>query len=128
MRLLDAALKLRETRAPSSPMSASVTVGKEGGWFSTGATGRVDLGRRTALRRLLWELTLQRERAPGQGVPLERLFEAAWPNVQIRPDSQAARVYVAIGTLRKLGLSPVLLRQDDGYLLDPAVFLSVAPD
>ncbi|MND07700.1 hypothetical protein D3C83_298690 [compost metagenome] len=47
--------------------------------------------------------------------------EAGWPGAAIRPESQAARVYVAINTLRKLGFAPVLLRQDDGYLLTPAL-------
>ncbi|MEM6991151.1 MAG: hypothetical protein AAF721_11655 [Myxococcota bacterium] len=33
----------------------------------------------------------------------------------------ANRVYVALTTLRKLGLRDYLLSQDDGYLLDPAM-------
>jgi hypothetical protein len=49
------------------------------------------------------------------------LFAVGWPNESITPASAANRVYVALAKLRKRGLKPLLLRQNDGYLLDPAV-------
>jgi DNA-binding SARP family transcriptional activator len=39
----------------------------------------------------------------------------------MRPDAARQRLRTAIWTLRKLGLEPLLLTRDDGYLLDPAV-------
>ena len=42
-------------------------------------------------------------------------------------DAGASRVYVALGTLRKLGLRDVILSRDGGYLLDPRVKIVVVP-
>ncbi|MCA9594413.1 MAG: tetratricopeptide repeat protein [Myxococcales bacterium] len=121
LRLLASALSLGDSRVPSSPFRETLKVGPDAEWFATSDGERVDLSRRNAPRRLLAKLVDAQQNRPGAGVSLEGLFDAAWPGVAIRPDSQAARVYVAIGTLRKLGLATMLLRQDDGYLLDPAI-------
>jgi len=55
----------------------------------------------------------------GQFLAAERLLE-----IVIR-DAGASRVYVALGTLRKLGLRDVILSRDGGYLLDPQVKIVV---
>ncbi len=39
------------------------------------------------------------------------------------PRSAAAPVYVAVATLRQLGLSALLESRDEGYLLDPGLAL-----
>ena len=36
--------------------------------------------------------------------------------------------HVALSELRKLGVGALLIRRDDGYLLDPAVPLSLSAD
>ena len=36
------------------------------------------------------------------------------------PEAGASRVYVAISTLRRMGLRDLLQRIDTGYLIDPA--------
>ena len=41
--------------------------------------------------------------------------------------SGTGRVHVAIATLRRLGLSKVLIRREEGYLLDPAVVSTRVP-
>jgi hypothetical protein len=58
------------------------------------------------------------------GEPLVRgdaLLAAGWPGERILPDAATNRLYVAIATLRKLGLRDVLVRFDEGYRLDPGV-------
>lgn len=82
---------------------------------------RLELEKRPSMKRVLAALIDARRTRAGRGVSIGELFEAGWPGAAIRPESQAARVYVAINTLRKLGFAPVLLRQDDGYLLTPAL-------
>lgn len=124
--LLDRELAGSETELRSAPARPTLAVAADGGWFDWEPAGRVDVSRRAALKRMLAELVSARERQPGRGIALDRLFEAAWPGAKIRPESRAARVYVSVGTLRKLGLGNVLLRQDDGYLLDPAVPVAVS--
>ena len=52
---------------------------------------------------------------------MDALQSAGWPGERMHPEAASNRVYVAITTLRKLGLKPVLVRRDDGYLLDPEV-------
>jgi predicted ATPase len=112
----------------SRPGPEELCIGSDGSWFESIPGQPVDLSRRSALRALLAELARRRQSEPGAGVSLDRLFEAAWPGARIGSESRAARVYVAIGTLRKLGLASVLLRQDDGYLLDPLVPVRIATD
>jgi hypothetical protein len=43
----------------------------------------------------------------------------------VLPEAGASRVYVAVATLRRMGLS-ALVRIDDGYRLDPSVPVVVA--
>jgi tetratricopeptide (TPR) repeat protein len=88
---------------------------------------RLELERRPSVKRVLAALIEARQTRAGQGVSIGELFEAGWPGDAIRPESRAARVYVAINTLRKLGFAPVLLRQDDGYLLTPALRVETQP-
>lgn len=84
--------------------------------------GRViDIGRRLVLRRLFQRLAAERQAAPGRGLSREVLFQAGWPEQHIAPESAANRVYVAMATLRKLGLRDLLMNDDDGYFLDPEV-------
>ncbi len=70
---------------------------------------------------MLGRLVRERLEAPGQVTAVDALFEAGWPGERAMPDAAAARVYVAVHTLRKQGLAPYLLRHEGGYLLDPAL-------
>ena len=72
----------------------------------------VSLERRHALRRIVHAL------ATGDALDWSALLEAGWPGEQVRAESGAHRVRVAVSTLRKLGLSP-LMTVEDGYQLDP---------
>ncbi|MFT3775997.1 MAG: hypothetical protein QM820_62430 [Minicystis sp.] len=112
-----------EAAAPIEPpgRGSVLAVGAAQRWFSLGDGARVDLARRGALRLILRALVEQRQDAPGVGLDADHLFAAGWPGERALPHAAANRVYAAIATLRRLGLEPVLVRQDDGYLLDPSV-------
>lgn len=100
---------------------AALTVGEEGRWFELPDGERQDLRRRRAIRLILARLVANHRDDPGAGLPLDALQEAGWPGERMVASAGANRVYVALTTLRKLGLRQYLLSQDDGYLLDPAM-------
>jgi len=101
----------------------AVVVDRAGRWFRAPRGPRVDLPRRRALRLLLSRLAEARLDAPDRALGVDEVFAAGWPGERAHPESVTSRVYVAIATLRKLGLRSVLLRRDDGYLLDPRIAL-----
>jgi hypothetical protein len=92
--------------------------------FPDGAA--VDLGRRAAPRRLLLALARARLEEPGRVLGFDELIAAGWPGERMRPEAARKRLRTAIWTLRRLGLEPMLLTRDDGYLLDPFVPLQLA--
>jgi hypothetical protein len=104
-----------------SPPSDALRIGPEARWFEASGGGRVDLSRRGALRRLLLRLAGERSSAPDRSVSLDELVEAGWPGSRGARESMQRRLYTSLWMLRDLGLRDVLLRRDDGYLLDPAV-------
>jgi hypothetical protein len=46
------------------------------------------------------------------------LLDAGWPGEQVSAESGLHRVHVALATLRKMGLGPVLLTDPTGYRID----------
>lgn len=85
----------------------------------------VDLARKGPLRRLLHALVQEAVQRPGAPLSVDDLLGHGWPGEAPRGQTGRARVYVAISTLRKLGLERVLRKQDDGYLLDPEVKIAL---
>jgi hypothetical protein len=73
---------------------------------------------------LLLALVERRAGAPGAGVSPAELARGAWPDAPDGARGVASRVYVGVGTLRRLGLGALLARGDDGYFLDPAIELA----
>ncbi len=123
VRLLEQALT-QLAPAPLSPQVRSETalvIGRDGRWLQTPGDEPKDLRRRKAMRFILVRLADEHRANPGAGLSLEVLLEAGWPGERVMPSAGANRVYVALTTLRKLGLRKVLLSQDDGYLIDPAL-------
>ncbi len=86
----------------------------------------LDLSRRGALWRLADRIATQHLLAPGVALTLEDLQQAGWPDERVLEQAARARVYVAISTLRKLGMDSVLVRRSDGYLLDAETRVTVA--
>ena len=84
-----------------------------------------DLTRYRTLRRLLLTLVDQRLGSPSAALAWDRLFAAGWPGERAHVEAARNRVKVAVSTLRAMGLRDVLLHDGAGYLLDPAVAVSV---
>jgi predicted ATPase len=96
-------------------------VAADGHWFQPPRGPRVALGNRATLARILARLARERQGAPGRALSTFDLVEAGWPNERMAARSATGRVHVAVATLRRLGLAKVLMRREDGYLLDPTV-------
>ncbi len=96
-----------------------------GQWYRLPDGTRHDLERRKTLGRVLATLVRARQQSPGQALSVKQLLSRAWPGEQLLARAGANRVYVAMTSLRKMGLRDVLLRTDAGYLLDPDMPLRV---
>ncbi len=105
----------------AEPSADALVVSSTLAWCRPPRSDWIELGRFPVLRRLLGALVEQRRAAPGRGLSVDALVRAAWPGERIRADAAANRVYVAISKIRRFGLRDALLRQEDGYSLDPAL-------
>lgn len=121
VRLLRRAVAARAGRA--APAGA-VEIGPDHAWFRIGDAPPVDLTKHGALRRIVAALVAARRASPGVALSADDLFAAGWPGERARPDAAAGRVYTAVRTLRRRGLDAVLVRREQGYLLDEAVPLT----
>jgi hypothetical protein len=102
---------------------AELRVAADGSWFEIAGGERVDLENRRALPLLLAALVDQR--ASGGSLSVPELVDRGWPGEKVIEEAGANRVYVALTTLRKLGLRDFLVRNRDGYCLDPDVRIDV---
>lgn len=128
VRLLQRAVGSGVEAATGSQEARVFKVALEGGWFQPATGARVDLARHGSLQRLLTRLADRRVHAPGRPLTSADLIAAGWPGERIIPRAASNRLYVALTTLRKLGLAGVLVHRDGGYLLDPAVPLEQVVD
>ena len=88
-------------------------------WFQPPGAAAVQLSRRRVICRVYGALYDRRVSRPGEPVLLEELLAEGWPGERVLARSGANRVYVALTTLRKLGLRGAIIRTKRGYLLDP---------
>jgi predicted ATPase len=109
----------RHTPPPDGTPTLSLAVTTDGRAFRMNAEPAVDLTRRRSMRLLLLRLCEQHRASPGGALTVDQLFAAGWPGEKALPEAGARRVYVAISTLRSLGLGHALVTRDDGYLLHP---------
>ena len=118
---------VRAFELPSSPRALvsglTVTTGAEQLRLPNGDV--VSLEKRRNVRLVLERLVREREAAPGHPVTTDELLAAGWPGERVVRDAGISRVYVALNTLRKLGLKGVIVSRDGGYLLDPKVLVAV---
>lgn len=91
----------------------------EARWFFLREVGWVDLRRRRALRAILGRLADAATSGASDGVPSSELTSVGWPGERIVPHAAASRLYVAVRTLRQLGLGKHLETTRVGYRLDP---------
>ncbi|MBX7191286.1 MAG: FHA domain-containing protein [Sandaracinaceae bacterium] len=105
-----------DTRAATRPTDGpSWKVARDGTWFATGEDEPVDLRTRFALSRILRALVSSHLSTPDATVSLDTLMAAGWPGEKLLADSGPNRVYVAIATLRRVGLRDVIERREGGY-------------
>lgn len=104
---------------------AVVGVADDGSWLETPGSERVDLSRRRVLRRLLLALAEKRVQEPGSLLASADLVAAGWPGERMLEKSAQDRLWVAIRSLRRLGLDGILVTGREGYLLDPDVPLEL---
>lgn len=88
-------------------------------WFRPPGATVVELKRRRVICRVYGALYERRLTRPGEPVLLGELLAEGWPGERVLARSGANRVYVALTTLRKLGLRGAIIRTKRGYLLDP---------
>src|SRR5262249_47423946 len=118
---LDRALgRAAPTPAPDdAALDGALMIGPGARWFRAPGGARVDLGRRRQLRLILAVLGAARRDQPGHALSVEALLCGGWPGEVVLPEAGASRVYVAISTLRRMGLRDLLQRVDAGYRIDP---------
>lgn len=103
-----------------APPTGAYRVARDGRWFDLPDGARVQVHPRRALSRLLEALARQHASGATDAVSTARLVDAGWPGEKPVGLSGPGRVYVALSTLRKIGLRDVLERCDDGYRLGGA--------
>lgn len=102
---------------------SALVIGPDARWFRAPGGARIDLTRRRQLRLILAALTAARRAQPGTTLTVDQLLACGWPGETVLAVAGASRVYVAISTLRRMGLRDVLIRIDAGYLIDPTAEL-----
>ena len=103
-----------------------LVVGAGASWFRAPGAERIAVDR-DAPRRILQALVSCRCEG-GAGLTTGELAAAGWPGEQFVADAGVNRAYVALSSLRKLGLRDLLLRQDGRVRLDPKIPIVVAAD
>jgi predicted ATPase len=125
----DARMVLRMLAPPLSRGDGPrLVIGRDARWFEPPGAPRQDLSRFAAARRMLERLARERLAEPGQALSADALFEAGWPGVRIHQSSAQNRLHVQLAKLRKMGLKLLLMRTEEGYLLDPETPLQLAAD
>ncbi|MFI5301762.1 MAG: hypothetical protein ACHREM_27040, partial [Polyangiales bacterium] len=107
---------------------AIVRVARDGARvYVPGVDAPIDLSRRAPLRRIVAALAEKRVAAPGDGLRVDDLVACGWPGERMGEAAAANRVYVALATLRALGLRRVLVSGDGGYAFSTAFAITFEP-
>jgi tetratricopeptide (TPR) repeat protein len=97
----------------------ALTISEDAALVRTPIGSRIELDRRRNVRLVLKALVDRHASHPGDPLSVDDLLAAGWPGEKVLREAGASRVYVALGTLRKLGLRDAIKSRDGGYLLDP---------
>lgn len=95
-----------------------VRIARNGEFFELGGH-RTSIATRKSLKAVLSALVAQSSNNAQTSLPVSALVALGWPGERVLPRAGASRVYVAITTLRQLGLDPFIERTPAGYRLDP---------
>lgn len=109
-----------------SGASAEFVISRHGSWFVSRGEKPVDLRTRYALARVLRALVAGHERDASATLSIDELVDAGWPGEKLVGESGVNRLYVAVGTLRKLGLRELIERREGGYRLAPSGHVEIA--
>ncbi len=109
------------------PTMGALTVSHDAGTVWLPTTEKLSLEKRRPVRLLLLHLIEAHRKDKDRVSTVDDLLAAGWPGERVLRDAGAGRVYVALGTLRKLGLRDVIVSRDGGYLLDPKLEVVVLP-
>lgn len=120
------ARKLDGTPAVEEDLPWAVMLARSGEWFECEGQSRVRLDRRPSLALILAGLVAQRQSQPGEPLAVRELLALGWPGEKVREPAGANRVYVALTSLRKLGLRDVIRRSKLGYWIDPEARVEIA--
>ena len=101
------------------PPEGAIAVARNGFFFSGPGGVKVDLRRRPVLRRVLTALAARVPEA--RATSLEEIIAEGWPDERIIAAAAAHRAYMAITTLRGLGLRDHLISRSDGYRLEQVI-------
>ena len=94
-------------------------VGPQLRWIQVNNAARQRVSGRGPMRGMLSALLRIRDADVRAVLSRDELFEAGWPGQCVDERSRANRVYVALSSLRKLGLREALLHDGDGYRFAP---------
>jgi hypothetical protein len=103
-----------------------IVVEDDGSIFRVGGRS-VDLRQRKQLARIVEALASVHLRAPGEWISTPSLIDIAWRGERMQPTSAKNRLHVAICTLRRLGLQPVLQSRRGAYRIRSDVRVIVLP-
>jgi hypothetical protein len=120
VRLIEGAL------ARGQPKQDVLVVGPGATWFRPPGEATQQLAHRLVLRRLLLRLVEQHQAGPGEGLSLDALREAGWPDEKALPAAALNRVHVALTELRRRGLRACLVRRESRYLIHPALRIEMS--
>lgn len=126
LRILERALARHQGAVPATAASHEsglprLRVASDLGWFQLGADRRIDLSRRMNSRAILQGLVDRAASSPPQPLSVDDLIALGWPGEKMARGSALNRLYVALATLRSLGLRDVIVRDARGYWLAASI-------
>jgi predicted ATPase len=120
---------LRRVLRETEDRARTWTFAAQGASFSAPSGGAVELAARAPLARIVDALVRHRLEHPGDLLAKEPLVRAAWPDEARLPMGPGAnRLKVAVSTLRRMGLEPLIVSKRGGYMLDPTVPVRVVDE
>ena len=102
----------------ATPPTSAIRIHARGEWFELPGQSRVELTGRGTLCRLLAALLCARSEDANRRLTARDLAAAGWPEDDPSARAVINRVYVAMSTLRSLGLREALDRTPQGYRFD----------
>ncbi|HET6584698.1 MAG TPA: hypothetical protein VFG69_14670 [Nannocystaceae bacterium] len=107
-----------ERGANAAPALAEVHWDAETGALRLPNGRVIDLRHRVPLRRIVSALVRLHRASPGTPATARDLVAAGWPGERLLPCAATNRLYVALATLRTLGLRGCLRRGRGGWHID----------